>query len=390
LSRPILYVTARSWPSKGGIQGFLQRVARDVSLRRPARVVALLADDRPMTRSLQHAELPQWGALADGRVQISCVPATYAERAWLLPLNLWRARVPASLYDRARSLSRPFYVRAVAPALERAGRECALIHVFGGDVLGVAAARAARRLRVPLVLTPFAHRAAWGDDPLNLSLYRSADAVLSLLDAEAAWYREWGVDPARIHTTGIWTELEPPAQLPQEVPQSAPVILFLGVRRPYKGYDLLAAAAPQVWAAHPDAVFVFAGPEGGGESPVPRGGRTVVLGNVSEGVKAALLRRASLLCLPSASEILPTVILESWLSGRPVVARDIPTLRELVGDGGELVPGDPGPLAAAIIRLIGDPALAARRAAAGARQLRRYSRDVVMARLESVYAEVGA
>ncbi|MHB8571664.1 MAG: glycosyltransferase family 4 protein [Candidatus Dormibacteria bacterium] len=384
----VLFVTTRSWPSEGGIEGYLRRVAREFAVERPVRVAALLPDGRPLTRALLHAEVPAWTPLRDGSVTIAPPEPTPAERRWLWPLQLWRLRVPRLAWGPARALSAALYPRAVGPALARAGEGAAVVHVFGGDMPGLAAAQAARRLRVPLVVTPFAHPGAWGDDGVNLGLYRRAQAVLALLDAEADFYRARGVDPARVFTVGLWTELERPGRLPPGVPAEGPLVLFLGVKRPYKGYDTLAAAAPLVWREHPDATFVFAGPgEGDQDLDDPR---VVQLGRLDEGAKAALLRRCTLLALPSRSEILPTVVLEAWTAGRPVVAADIPTVAELVGPGGVVVGPGEAPLARAISELLAAPERRERCAQAGADRLRRqFSRDAVMARIRDAYLAAG-
>ena len=59
--------------------------------------------------------------------------------------------------------------------------------------------------------------------------------------------------------------------------------------------------------------------------------------------------------------------IEAMAAGVPVVATDVPTLRELIGDGGLLTPArDPAALAAGLARVLLDDGLAARLARAGA------------------------
>ncbi|MET0607986.1 MAG: glycosyltransferase, partial [Gaiellaceae bacterium] len=66
-------------------------------------------------------------------------------------------------------------------------------------------------------------------------------------------------------------------------------------------------------------------------------------------------------------EGLPLSALEALASGTPLVATDVRGLRELVADeeNALLVPEDPHALAAALRRVLDDPELAARLAAAG-------------------------
>lgn len=73
-------------------------------------------------------------------------------------------------------------------------------------------------------------------------------------------------------------------------------------------------------------------------------------------------------CLPSHREGLPTVVLEAWATGIPVVVSDCTGIRDLVVDGqtGVVVPtGDHCALAAGLRGVLGDEALGARLRAAG-------------------------
>lgn len=73
-----------------------------------------------------------------------------------------------------------------------------------------------------------------------------------------------------------------------------------------------------------------------------------------------IYRDAHIVCLPSYREGLPKVLLEAAASGRAIVTTDVPGCREAVVEGvnGLLVPArESGPLAAALQRLISDPAL---------------------------------
>jgi len=92
-----------------------------------------------------------------------------------------------------------------------------------------------------------------------------------------------------------------------------------------------------------------------------------------------LLAAADIFVLSSRSEGLPLSILEAMSAGRPVVATRVGGVPELVVDGetGLLVPaGDPSSLAAAIERLLEDPALRERLGAAGrARIAERFDLD---------------
>ena len=384
----VLMVTTRSWPSLGGIQQDVAWTARGMAEERPVRVGALLATDREMTRRLQFTEVPTWEPIDGGGYQVRPFPMTALERACLLPLAFWRGRVPGALHQRARAFSAPVYAAAVAPAIERLAQGMSLIHLFGSDMIGFAALRAARRLRIPLVITPYTHAGWWGDDILNQRLFREADAVLALLESEADDYRAWGVPAERLHVTGVFRMPGEAGEMPVSLPAGHPVVAFIGVKRFYKGIDVMRAAAPAVWERYPDTMFVLAGP-GDDAPPAQADPRLIELGWISDAQKFALLDRADILCLPSRSEILPGVILEAWERGKPVVTSDIPNLKSLVGDGGIACPPDPASLAAALVSLIGDPD---RRRILGAwgrdRVAQTYNRDAYLARLRTIYDTV--
>jgi glycosyltransferase involved in cell wall biosynthesis len=133
-------------------------------------------------------------------------------------------------------------------------------------------------------------------------------------------------------------------------------VLFLGVRRPYKGFDLISASAPLVAKRRSDVTFAFVGP---GPALAGNNGeaRLLDVGAVDDDEKAAWLDAADLLCLPSRGEIFPVSILEAWSVGTPVLVSELPTLRELVGKagGGEAVALDSGSLAEAMLELIEQP-----------------------------------
>ena len=86
-------------------------------------------------------------------------------------------------------------------------------------------------------------------------------------------------------------------------------------------------------------------------------------GFVSRARLDVLYREAACVALASRGEGLPNVVLESFAHARPVVATPVAGTADLVTDGanGLLVPhGDAAALRAALSRLTGEPALAAR------------------------------
>ena len=127
------------------------------------------------------------------------------------------------------------------------------------------------------------------------------------------------------------------------------------MRRPYKGTDILLAAAPAVTRTVPGATFAFVGP--GPALPATEGARVLDVGPVDDDERAAWLDAADVLCLPSDAEIFPSSFLEAWTVATPVVASDIPPLRELVtrAGGGLVAERSAEAIAGALVALLSDP-----------------------------------
>lgn len=104
------------------------------------------------------------------------------------------------------------------------------------------------------------------------------------------------------------------------------------------------------------------------------------------------LSRLDVLVMPSLQEGLPFALLEAMQVPLPIVASDLPGIREVLErgeeDGGMLVPpGDPDALAAALGRLHGDRALRRRLAAAAHRRvMKAFLADDMVRRYRELYA----
>jgi glycosyltransferase involved in cell wall biosynthesis len=84
---------------------------------------------------------------------------------------------------------------------------------------------------------------------------------------------------------------------------------------------------------------------------------------------AGLIAEADVLVLPNTSTHLsarytsPLKLFEYLAAGKPIVASDLPSIREVLEDGRNALltpPGDPAALAAALARVLADPVLAGR------------------------------
>lgn len=356
----VLFFAHRYWPALGGVESFVRHLATGLSVRHDVTVLALRIDNGPVERLTTSLTAPEpFPPFSDGPVRVEPLPISMREKTLLAPLG---AQVVPVLrryaFGRARVPASRLYARVIAPLIEEHAVDADVLHVFSNDMLAEAGVQAARVADVPCVVTPFAHVNQYGTGPADVAAYRKSDCVVALLAEEAALYRGLGVAPDRIRVSGIGSPGVPAGHgegIRTRYGLSGPIVLFLGVRRPYKGFDLLLDAAPRVTAQRPEVTFVFAGP--GEPLDTPAGARVLDVGTVDDEARAGWLEAADLLCLPSEAEIFPGSFLEAWSVGTPVVAGDIPTLRELVSvsGGGVTVRRDATSLAETILDLLADP-----------------------------------
>ena len=368
----LVYVARAYWPAIGGVEGFVRLLGRELSRRHEVTVLAQRVDRGEESNRLTDTldPPPRFSPFADGDVQVAQIRVPLARRALLSPLVY---QVTPGLrrhaFGRSRIVAAELYARLAAPVIAERLRGADAVHVFGGDLIKAAAIRAARMARVPVAITPFVHPHQWGDDAASSRVYRGADRVIALLEADAVVCRGLGVPPDRIAICGVCSPALPgggEAAIRERFAVAGPIILFLGARRGYKGEDVVLRAAPSVSRVHPDATFVFVGP-GPALPPSAGDARVIDAGVVDEDERAAWLDAASLVCLPSEAEIFPTVFLEAWSLKTPVVTSDLPPVRELIesAGGGLAVPRDPERVGRAIRELLDDPEASARMGEAG-------------------------
>ncbi len=141
-------------------------------------------------------------------------------------------------------------------------------------------------------------------------------------------------------------------------PGTAPRILWMGRLVRTKRPEDAVAAFQQVREVLPAATLDLIG---GGylEAPIRAQHHpgVTVHGFVPEAVKMSLLSRADLLLLPGTREGWGIVAMEAASYGVPVVAYDIPGLRDAVVDGvtGMVVPANPEALGSAAVGLLTEP-----------------------------------
>jgi glycosyltransferase involved in cell wall biosynthesis len=236
----------------------------------------------------------------------------------------------------------------------------------GWDFSGFGFHHFARRQGARFTVWPAVHPGEWGDDRIDLRLYRLADAVFCASCFEANHLRNLGLEPEKIVHCGL-----PPMCLPGRDGKAfrekhgigeRPVVLFLGRRDEGKGYPALLASWRHVLLQHSDACLILSGP-GGSEYVAQRdslpAGSVLDLGVADEEAKAGALSACDVFCLPSAHESFGIVFAEAWSYGKPVICGPAPASREWVRDGETGLHTDQNPesIAAALHRLLSDRSL---------------------------------
>jgi glycosyltransferase involved in cell wall biosynthesis len=210
-------------------------------------------------------------------------------------------------------------------------------------------------------------------------------------------------DGARVDATAAFDWIGPtsgtgggPAGVPDD--RTAPLIIYAGHLYPWKGVDVLIEAlalAPSLrgriiggHAAEPDLGRLQTRAQQLGLA-----GRIEFTGFQPPAAVAGSLRAADVLVLPnrattvSARYTSPLKLFEYLAAGRPIVASDLPALREVLRDNenARLVPpDDPRALAEALLAVIRDPSGAVRLARGAFETASEYSWDHRAARLESI------
>jgi glycosyltransferase involved in cell wall biosynthesis len=220
---------------------------------------------------------------------------------------------------------------------------------------------------------------------------RRADAVVTISEHTAAQIQSrFGIarDVIAICPPGA------PAWRPAPRYSSRGHILFMGTIEPRKNVGTLLQAYAELLSRMPDAPpLKLAGKVAPAcrallddLSRPPLAGRATHIGYVSGSEREELYREASMLVLPSFDEGFGMPAVEAMTVGVPVVASNRGALPEVVGDAGALVdPASPAALAAAMNRVLTDPAWTARSIEAGRARAQRFTWDASAARLAQAY-----
>ncbi len=301
---------------------------------------------------------------ADDGIPIKTMcPRSAWDRVRMIPIALRAVPVINRDFARVQRAVVPFFrgghlTRALALC-----REAVVVHSLANGYLGWLFREAAHACGKPYVNTPFIHPGQWGDAAADVAHYRLCDAVVGLVDTDTAYIESLGVAGGNLRTIGVSPDLpetlDPAGFRVRHGLGEDPLVLYVGRMMRQKGAYAVVDAMRGVWEKIPAARFVFIGPGSPEEVRIFEGmdPRARYLGKVSAQEKGDALAACTVFCMPSMSEILPTVYLEAWSLGKPVVGGLAHGLSELIegNRAGCAVEADGSAVASALNSLLLDP-----------------------------------
>jgi len=363
----ILYVITSYPPSIGGAQLYLHYLAKFLSKRHRIEVISQL--DKTIERWLWDTTF--FAPLKNKKYNVDNIPVKQvnfdlAERILLVPFI-----IP---YYLTQMISSDVLAKILEKKISNAVTfdKIDIIHSgkTGREYLSLAALKLARRLKVPFVFTPF-HHPRWEGwmHRAYLHICKEADALIALTENEKKKFIKLGVAENKIHITGhapiLSNKIGDSNWFRSKYNINDGMVLFLGQKFAYKGFDLLIKAAKYVWRKYPTVKFVFIGPETRYSRKIfekVKNNPNIIdiepIGPESM-EKESALAACDILCLPSSQESFGAVFVEAWSFNKPVIGADIYSTREVIRNGldGFVVKRRPAELASRIMELFDRPAI---------------------------------
>jgi phosphatidyl-myo-inositol alpha-mannosyltransferase len=230
-------------------------------------------------------------------------------------------------------------------------------------------------------------------------LFRNVDRAIAVSEAARTYISKHFPGEVEVVPNGVdLSRFRPGLPRLERYGREIPTILFVGRFDPRKGLPELIDACTLLAGESIPFRLILVG-DGALRASIerrarrgPLRGRVHFEGRVDHARLPAYYASSDLFCSPArGGESFGLVLLEAMASGIPVVATDLPGYRTVLTPGREglLVPArDPLALAAALKRLLQDPDQRMKMGARGAEAARPYGWELVVDRLETIYAEL--
>ncbi len=375
----ITFLAINYWPSVGGSQTLVQRVAEGLVAQHGHEVRVLTTDALHAPGGSDPGRVRPARETISG-VRVQRLPVARRTQSVLRSLRALGARFGRPIVPSVPSYG-PWGAQ-LARAAHTAGRRSDVVVGVSAPFTTIPLAwSGTRRTAAAFVAAPLLHLGEWEPSRHLVRVLAAADRCIALTGGEQSWMVAHGLAAERV-------EIVPPGVDPApDRPDVAgaryvlglgdgPVVTFLGRLAAQKGLDTLLDALPVLLEERPDLTLVLAGQRTAWtgwkdmlrELPPAWSTRVAVIESFDESRRAELLAASDLVIAPSREEAFGIVLLEAWAACRAVVASDLPAFRSVVHDGsdGRLVPvGDPVALGSVVLELLEDPASTRRLGRAG-------------------------
>jgi glycosyltransferase involved in cell wall biosynthesis len=293
-------------------------------------------------------------------------------------------------------------------------READVVGVIGwwATALPLQACAAKRLRRLQLVGIPLFHtEESWSQESLQSRLLARCDALITNTAHETRFIEERTHGRVPVHVAGVgirpdqFTERDGARIRTRYGLGNAPIVGYAGRLLPGKGVTKLIEAMRTVWRVNDRARLLLAGPRTLPGSQADRDvdaalglltaderTRVVEMGRFDEADKASIFESFDVFAMPSVAESFGIAYLEAWMCRKPVVGGRIEATRCVIDEGRDGLladPHDPEDIAAAILKLLGDPEGRARMGQAGYEKTTSlYTWERVVDRVERVYRQL--
>jgi glycosyltransferase involved in cell wall biosynthesis len=341
------------------------------------------------------------------RVPIARIPPTAPPRVLAWFTRVWQASYLAGLLavlPRELSTRRPdvVFVRDLRTARLAAG----LAHAVGARLLVEVHGLPSYEVEQGAARATLPSSECGRLRALEQDVFDRAHCIVTITEAARRLVIDsYGVLPARVSTVPDGTRVSPVALRPEMTSSSddRPAVYYVGQLYPWKGAGLVVDVAARV----PEARFVVVGGMPNGDRGDPdvdalverarqAGAANVELrGYLPYARVADELRSARVALLPLPDEPVaryftsPLKLFDYMAAGVPIVASDLPAIREVLRHGENALlarPDDPAAFADAVRRLVAAPDLAQRLGRQARVDVERYSWDARAAALLDVIA----
>ncbi len=314
------------------------------------------------------------------------------------PAAFVRAILDAANVDLAGGSARAKYLyqawMGLAAAWRLRGRGIGHVHAHLANTPATVALYLARGLGATFSFTGHANDLFARREALKFKL-EQADFVASISRWHQLFYEE-------IAPGGVRPVVRCSVALPEPAEEGANIVA-VGRLVPKKGFDLLIRAFAQLDRPGVRLIIAGDGPERAHLAALSEregvADRVDLVGAKPHGQALALIRSAAIFSLPCRTSStgdrdgIPVVLMEAMAAGKPLIAGRLETIAELVEDGrsGLLVPPDDvDALAAALRRLLDDPAAGREMGLAGrARVAEEFADAINWDRLEAAIDAAG-